>query len=96
MKPMLFNTEMVRALLEGSKTVTRRPVKPWPSANVNTLYRRDGTDLWRTPGENCWLEFRAPCVPGDVLWVRETWTLVPDGSYVYKASVECPDAWRGT
>jgi len=93
---MLFNTEMVRALLEGSKTVTRRPVKPWPSANVNTLYRRDGTDLWRTPGENCWLEFRAPCVPGDVLWVRETWTLVPDGSYVYKASVECPDAWRGT
>lgn len=27
---------------------------------------------------------------------RETWTLVPDGSYVYKASVECPGAWSGT
>ena len=28
--------------------------------------------------------------------VRETWTSVPGGSYIYKVSVECPDAWRGT
>lgn len=37
-----------------------------------------------------------PYEAGDILWVRETWTLVPDGSYVYKASVECPGAWSGT
>lgn len=100
-KPILFSTEMVRAILEGRKSVTRRPVKPWPSANMNTLYRKDGTDLWRTPGENCWLEFRAPCVPGDVLWVRETWAAwsptygaVP--RLIYKADGDAPAGveWR--
>lgn len=30
LKPILFNTEMVWALLEGRKTVTRRVIKPQP------------------------------------------------------------------
>ena len=69
-KPILFTTEMVRAILEGRKTVTRRLVKPQPLSVVNTLYRKDGTNIWRTHGADCWYEFRAPCVPGDILWVR--------------------------
>lgn len=87
MIPILFNTDMVRAILEGRKTVTRRVVKPQPIAAVKTLYRKDGTNIWRTHGADCWYEFRASCVPGDILWVRETWceSLGQAGKYFYRA-----------
>ena len=90
-KPILFNTQMVRALLEGRKKVTRRVVKPQPLAEVKTLYRIDETDKWRSHGVDWWYEFRAPCVPGDVLWVRETFrvdylsNIVGSGRVQYKA-----------
>ena len=48
----LFNTEMVRDTLEGRKTVTRRGVKPQLLATVNTLYRKDGTNIWLTHKED--------------------------------------------
>ena len=54
-KPILFNTEMVRAILDGRKTCTRRLVKPQPTARY---------------GAQC---IKAPCQPGDILYVRETW-----------------------
>ena len=84
-KPMLFNSEMVRAILEGRKSVTRRVVKPQPIAAVKTLYRKDETNFWRTHGADCWYEFRAPCAPGDILWVRETWAKSMAGTFMYRA-----------
>ena len=78
MKPILFNTNMVKALLDGRKTVTRRVVKPQPIAEVKELYRKDGTDIWRTYGVDWWYEFRAPFIPGDILWVREAWGTASD------------------
>ena len=87
MKPILFNTNMVKALLDGRKTVTRRVVKPQPIAEVKELYRKDDTDIWRTYGVDWWYEFRAPFIPGDILWVRETWceSLGQAGKYFYRA-----------
>ena len=94
MKPILFNTEMVLAILEGRKTVTRRPVKFGRGQNPKwSGYVPDGGVLY---GSNNIPAAKAPYQAGDILWVRETWTSVPGGSYIYKASVECPDAWRGT
>ena len=102
-KPILFNTEMVRAILEGRKTVTRRVVKPhfrpgetgWQvitEKHSGKYVRIEYLDEW----ENETRYMSEPFRPDDILYVRETWTTVPDGSYVYKASVECPDAWAGT
>ena len=68
-KPILFNTEMVKAILEGRKTVTRRLVKPQPQGyfevNDNPLYIYD-SDL---PSGRIAPQFQ----PGDYLYVRETW-----------------------
>ena len=94
-RPMLFNTDMVRAILEGRKTETRRRVRAEQAAAVLSSSAR--TENPEIP-DHQFIEVLcdAPCEVGDILWVRETWTAVPGGSYVYKASVECPGAWRGT
>lgn len=87
-KPILFNTEMVRALQEGRKTVTRRAVKFKPGQNPDwSGYTPDGSVLY---GSNNIPAVKAPYQPGDILWVRETycgWCL-PSGEwqYCYKAT----------
>ena len=62
MKPILFNTEMVRALLSGQKTQTRRIVKPQPQS-----YSFDGRVYIFDEGELPKPQYK----PGDILWVRE-------------------------
>lgn len=76
---MIFNGEMVRAILDGRKTQTRRPFnwrrqpamemaeredgKPWPWAEDC----ENGGDIW----------FNCPFgAVGDRIWVRETWALL--------------------
>jgi hypothetical protein len=100
--PILFNAAMVRAILAGRQTMTRRIIKdgvpPKPSHDdvypPNRLTARTAPYLdaycggEKTPHnprgmtrEWCWwtrddrpgAPFRVPCVPGDTLWVRETW-----------------------
>lgn len=82
MKPILFNTDMVRAILEGRKTVTRRVVKFKPGQNPQwTGYIPDGPVLY---GSNNIPASKSPYHPGDILYVRETWTMLV-GSYLYRA-----------
>ena len=74
-KPILFNTDMVRAILTGTKTVTRRVVKPQPE--LRPVPGEAGCYTYRgiPCGLNGLLNF-APYRPGDILWVRETWAHV--------------------
>jgi len=74
-RPILFNGEMVRAILEGRKTQTRRMVKP---QNCNRIFWNpivlNGYGGWTDDHGN-----PVPCPygkPGDRVWVRETWQVV--------------------
>ena len=77
--PILFGGEMVRAILAGQKTQTRRPVKPQPRGGHYASMADDG--IWAVLTEVGWGgEFACNeighCpygIPGDRLWVRETW-----------------------
>lgn len=82
MKPILFNAEMVRAILNDQKTATRRVIKPQPK-HVHTIFgpsdEEDGKFEFLC---GCiedglcldWIEaVKMPYQPGDVLYVRETW-----------------------
>jgi len=89
MKPILFNTEMVRAILDGRKTVTRRIIKPQPRGHAALSRKVQGTDVKQTRSgviRKVWsgYEFEdgtmAVCniQPGDILYVRETWGKTAD------------------
>ncbi|HEJ3040974.1 TPA: hypothetical protein SL281_004268, partial [Pseudomonas aeruginosa] len=70
-RPILFTGPMVRAILEGRKTVTRRVVKPQPDFLGSMV---DPNTPFKTLDAG--LHARITCPygePGDQLWVRETW-----------------------
>lgn len=85
MKPILFNIEMVRAIMEGRKTVTRRVVKPQPPAT--SVVRKRGCAWDWSFWEDCDMGhmMKLPYHPGDILWVRETWNGDWCDHYIYKA-----------
>ncbi len=94
-KPILFNTEMVRAILEGRKTVTRRVVKPQPE-RVPIPIPDEKYWLGCFAGDDKCRAIKPPYRPGDILYVRETFCRQSSEEYpfVYKASVETPAAWK--
>ena len=69
-KPILFNTDMVKAILEGRKTITRRVIKPQPKTDSTvTLFSTfDYADISYDGALKL-----SPYQPGDILYVRETW-----------------------
>ena len=77
-KPILFNTEMVRGILDGRKDATRRIVKgfiPDDAVWGYTAFTPKGYISCRGTFADGYGEkfFKLPCEPGDILYVRETW-----------------------
>ena len=73
-RPIIFSGEMVRAILDGRKTQTRRVVKPLPSSMLDLPTGRQ----WPLRITKAWpdIEYTIACPyghHGDRLWVRETW-----------------------
>jgi hypothetical protein len=70
MKPIIFSTEMARAIPDGRKTMTRRVIKGLPE-------NQDGCELGiikRSDGTLTGYGFEKMLYnTGDILWVRETW-----------------------
>lgn len=80
-KPILFNTEMVQAILDGRKTCTRRVIKPQWEECPHCKYVHNEY-IYDEMAENVYCarcgyplepERRSPYQPGDILYVRETW-----------------------
>lgn len=93
-KPILFNTEMVQAILDGRKTCTRRIVKgaiPDDAMWGYTMFTPKGCVSCRGVYADEYGEkfFRLPYQQGDILYVRETWghpiSLNSDKQYVFRA-----------
>lgn len=92
-KPILFNTEMVQAILDGRKTCTRRickdaneytvPDMEFYNADRRTYAVHNFADKEHTEQLSI-AERTCPICPGDILYVRETWKKAPNGYYYYE------------
>lgn len=95
-RPIIFSTPMVQEIINNTKTMTRRIVRPQPNTIEKDSRDRKPLAFWVNNFE--WM--KPPYQPGDILWVRETWAKIsdwtivdpevglPDG-YIYKADWGC-------
>jgi hypothetical protein len=95
-RPIPFSGPMVLAILAGTKTQTRRLIRPRKHASLIAGGWTD--DYVLDPGNAAWLAQEVPYAVGDRLWVREAWRTellyddrqpsgIPPGTHIwYEAS----------
>jgi len=101
-RPILFSTEMVKAILSGRKTQTRRIVKPQPDEN-GVSYMKNAPLDWESIYREPWTPWKWDTEEGetiskncpygeigDLLWVRETYAITGNATkrYIYKADLD--------
>ena len=88
MKPIIFSTPMVQAILDGRKTQTRGVVKingqPISSPEERLELTEDGLIYHSVNSMSGY--YKLSYQLGDILWVRETWATVSSGIIEYKAT----------
>ena len=89
MKPIIFSTPMVKAILDGIKTMTRRVVIPQPDSDDPSIHYVDCEGFQTVPGNESeiWYQTedgdngKSKINRGDILWVRETHFLYKNTVY---------------
>ncbi len=107
MKPIIFSTPMVQAILDGKKTQTRRVVKingsPITSPEESLELTKEGLTYHSVCSMSGY--YKPLYQPGDILWVRETWCkhqeyynngadVFPEPHFIYKADGVKADKWK--
>lgn len=88
-RPIVFSAPMVRAILGGRKTQTRRLVKPQSEGSLASLADYSANGSFGLAGH-----IDSPYgLPGDRLWVRETFSISGNG-YFYRADTMQPETVR--
>lgn len=107
-RPIIFTGESVRAILAGTKTQTRRVIKPQPTFDIapgrwNVTWKgvtqhnfggRAVPPSHLMDGALDWLVRNSPYQAGDHLWVREKWRSPSKYIVGYEADAQC-GAWMG-
>lgn len=91
-KPIIFNTEMVQAILDDRKKMTRRVIKPQPKHKIGLCpYTETGWANTDAKDKCTCKAIKLPYQVGDILWVREKFNDTETNTVLYAADKDFID-----